>query len=77
MFVYFSIINVTWTSQGVERVMKIEVKIVLLIFVTLVYKMIWIDRNYKISEAGVGKKYGDSLPKGHFDPGAWGHLSQF
>ena len=57
--------------------MKIEVKIVLLIFVTLVYKMIWIDRNYKISEAGLGEKHGGSLPKGHFDPGAWGHLSQF
>ena len=56
--------------------MKIEVKIVLLIFVTLVYKMIWIDRNYKISEAGLGEKHGGSLPKGHFDPGPCGHLSQ-
>lgn len=32
--------------------------------------------NYRISEAGLGKKYGGSFPKGHFDPGACGHLSQ-
>jgi len=35
-----------------------------------------IDRNYRISEAGLCNKYGGWLPKGHFDPGPCGHLSQ-
>ena len=38
--------------------------------------MVWIDHNYIVSEAGLGKKYGGSLLDGHFDPGPCGHLSQ-